>query len=312
MSYVDTPNKKQKHPHYEHRTFKLDRKDNEFRSKEFQRIRKYSTHKKILKTIGRIGMCLNDKISTNIPIGDLDKVCFLLINDYDYKYYDYEHGKPIIYDENKKTEKKEEQLKKELGVGPLNDCYLIGLKHHRLGFKIFYLHNPRSEEFSSMLKIFLKYTTKALTIYYSGRGENGIEFNDGKMNKEYIHEIIKENYNPDSRIMFINDNVEGGSVFDINLNEYGKSNMISLSVEKNIQQNIERNKQIQEKNQEKEIKRTQGIFTYYFCKIITECPNITVNRLVERMIPSLKRFNVNLLFKYSNIDIAQTPIFSTK
>ena len=55
MSYVDTPDKKQKHPHYEHRTTKLDRKDNEFSSKKFQQVRKVSTHKNLLKSFGRIG-----------------------------------------------------------------------------------------------------------------------------------------------------------------------------------------------------------------------------------------------------------------
>ena len=132
MSYVDHPEKRQKHPHYEHRTQKLDRKDNEFSSKKFHQVRKVSTHKKLLRSFGRIGMCLNEKSTDSIPIGDLDKVCFILINDYDNdKDYD-------------------------LGVGPLNDGYLIGLKHHRFGFKVFYLYNPRSDLFTSFLGFFIK------------------------------------------------------------------------------------------------------------------------------------------------------------
>ena len=50
MSYVDTPQKKQKHPHYDHRTNKLDKKDNEFTSKKiitfemFQPTKNYQNH----------------------------------------------------------------------------------------------------------------------------------------------------------------------------------------------------------------------------------------------------------------------------
>ena len=120
MTYVDTPDKKQKHPHYEHQTAKLNAKDNEFSNKEFQKIRKDSTHKHMIKSFGRIGMCLNNKNSSSIPTNELNKVCLILINTY----------------EDEDT---------DLGVGPLNDGYLIGLKHHRLGYTIFYLYNPKCE-----------------------------------------------------------------------------------------------------------------------------------------------------------------------
>ncbi|KAK8865079.1 hypothetical protein M9Y10_010611 [Tritrichomonas musculus] len=59
-------------------------------------------------------MCLNEKSPSVIPTEDLRRVCMVLIKDTD-------------------------QVDKELGVVPLNDGYLIGLKHHRLGFKIMFL-----------------------------------------------------------------------------------------------------------------------------------------------------------------------------
>ena len=270
MTYVDTPNKKQKHPHYEHRAAKLDQKDNEFSSKKFHQVRKVSTHKKLLKSFGRIGMCLNDKPASIVPTDNLDKVCFILVNDYD-------NGQ------------------NDLGVGPLNDGYLVGLKHHRLGFKVFYLYNSRSEEFATYLAFFMFRTSEALTVFYSGReGKgDGIEFSNGSLSKNYISEVISKNYNKNVRALFITDCIGGGSVFDI----YGCSNMISLSVEN------------KESLESKEYKRLHGIFTYYFSKITSDSPNITPNRLAERMNPSLNRFNEVFTYELSSEDLGDTPIF---
>lgn len=270
MTYVDTPDKKQKHPHYEHRTTKLDRKDNEFSSKKFQQVRKVSTHKNLLKSFGRIGMCLNEKQTSSIPIDNLNKVCFILINDYD-----------------------EEDEK--LGVGPLNDGYLVGLKHHRLGFKVFYLYNSQSDEFTTFLSFLIQNTTEALTVFYSGRDDNteGIEFSSSKLSKSSLNSIISKNCTGKARIMFITDSLGGGSVFDIK----NCSNAISFSVKKTADR------------EPKEVKRTHGIFTYYFCKITSDCPNITPNRLVERMNPSLCRFSEEFVCEITNQELADSPIF---
>ncbi|KAK8898122.1 hypothetical protein M9Y10_000392 [Tritrichomonas musculus] len=277
MTYVDAPDKKQKHPHYEHRTEKLDRKDNEFSSKKFHHIRKVSTHKKLLKSFGRIGMCLNDKPTTSLPIGDLDKVCFILVNDY------------------------EEDDDNELGVGPLNDGYLLGLKHHRYGFKVFYLYNPRAEEFSQFLGFFLKHTQHALTIFYTGHSNNGISFNDSLLSQSTISEIIEDNSNGEAHVVFITDCPESGSVFDIKStgqkNPQTTSNLISFYVEKT------------NGSTPKESKRSHGIFTYYFCKITSDCPNITPNRLVERMSPSLKRFGETFKCDITDHKLADSPIY---
>lgn len=270
MTYVEIPDKKQKHPHYEHRTAKLDRKNNEFSSKKFQKIRKYSTHKKILESLGRIGICLNERSTAFLPKKDLNKVCFILINDY--------------YNEDKK-----------LGVGPLNDGYLIGLKHHRLGFKIFYMYNPKCETFTIFLGFLIKNAKEALTIFYSGRDNNsdGIEFIDSTINKNSINEIIVKNCSGLLRITFITDCLGNGSVFDIK----GCTNSISFSVQKTCE------------NKEKNIKRFHGIFTYYFCKIISDSPSISPKRLVERINPSLKRFNENFTYELTNDELCDTPIF---
>ena len=281
MTYVDIPGKKQKHPHYEHRTTKLDNKNNHFTSRKFHKIRKVSTHKKLIESFGRIGMCLNNKSSSNIQIGDLNKVCFILINSYEYKEHD-------------------------LGVGPLNDGYLVGLKHHRLGYKVFYLYNPRSDEFTSYLSFFTKNTSHSLTVFYTGRdsmtsGTHGIEFSNGSLSTGVVGDIISQNCNGKAHVMFITDCCNGGSVFEINTVDPNTNktptNFLSFFVRKSHAPDS------------KECKRSHGIFTYYFCKIINECPSITPNRLIERMNQSLKRFGEVLSCEITDAKLAESPIF---
>ncbi|KAK8888116.1 hypothetical protein M9Y10_039177 [Tritrichomonas musculus] len=274
MSFVDTPRKRQKHPHYEHRTIKLDLKDNEFSSKKFQHVRKVSTHKKILKAFGRIALCLNNKPVSTLPQGDYAKVCFIVINDYD----------------DKKNNK--------LGVGPLNDGYLMGLKHHRFGFKVFYLYNGEDIEFANYLAFFMKNTRKALTVFYTGRTtnkESGISFPNTCIMKETIVKIVTSSYNGKARVVFITDSLGSGSVF--NVNAIPAKNMISFYVEKTV------------KPETKEGRLSHGLFTYYFCKITSDCPNITPNRLIERMNPSLKRFGITFKCENSDSDLNEKPIF---
>lgn len=278
MTYVDAPNKRHVHPHYEHRTNKLDLKDNQFSTKEFHCVRKVSTHKSLLKLLGRIGMCLNDKPSTSIPFGDLDKVCFMLINDY-------EHDKDY-----------------DLGVGPLNDASLIGLKHHRLGFKVFYLYNAKCEDFSSYLSLFLKNTRESLIVFYTGRTSmTDIHFKKGFIPKSTVRDIIAQNCTGSQRITFITDCIEGGSVFDINSipNDITQNaNMISLYVDKLYSP------------QSKEARRSHGIFTYYFSKFTNDTPDISPKRMNERMKPSLKRFDQVFHFDSTKAKLADTPLYS--
>lgn len=278
MTYVDSPDKRQKHPHFEHRTEKLDRKDNHFTSKKFHEVRKVSTHKKILKSLGRIGMCLNDKSTTSLPTGDLDKVCFILINDY-YKDDDY-----------------------ELGVGPLNDGYLVGLTQHRLGFKFFYLYNSNSEEFGNWLRFFISNSQEALTVFYTGRtNEQGIEFKGQTLEKTKIAEIIAKNCTGKTKVIFVTDSMQGGSVFPLDgfcpENAENLSNMVSFFVKKSVA------------GDSKEAKRTHGIFTYYLKKFIMNDPRISPNRLLERMTPSLRRFDEIFHFEISNLEVADQPLF---
>lgn len=273
MTYVEIHDKKQLHPHYEHRATKLDQKNKDFSIKQFQKIRSISSPKKLLETLGRISVCMNDRSTAYLPKNDLDNVCYIIINDY-------------------------EDKRNELGVGPLNDGNLIAHLYHRLGYKIFYTHNANSESFTKSLGYFIKNTKVALTVFYSGRDNisDGIVFNDATVSKNIISEVISSNCCGEQKVTFINDSIDGGSVFDID----GCKNVVSFSVIK-TDNNF---------RHLKEDKSSHGVFTYYFCKFLSEKPNISPKKLIEEINPLLRRFNENAIYDVTSNDLEEKPILS--
>ncbi|KAK8834655.1 hypothetical protein M9Y10_026473 [Tritrichomonas musculus] len=277
-AFCDKPDRKQKHPHYEHRGAKLYRKNNEFSDKKFQRVRRVSNKKKLVQSLQRIGKCLNESNPSDVPTENLQKVCFLLVNNYAHDKHDPK-------------------------IGPMNDAYLIGLHHHRLGFKVFYLYNCNCQQYPQFLELFLKYTLQQLTVFYSGRdsivnGSHGIEFKDNTISCNEFGKLISENYNGRCKAVFISDCTSGGSVFDIK-SVANNSDVISLYVNKTTDPDS------------KEGRRSHGIFTYYLCKILNECPNITPKRLIERMNPSLERFSETFTCEVTSHDSENQPIFKS-
>lgn len=77
-------------------------------------------------------------------------------------------------------------------------------------------------------------------------------FNDATVSKNIISEVISSNCCGEPKVTFINDSIDGGSVFDID----GCKNVVSFSVIKT------------DNNYRplKEDKSSHGVFTYYFCK----------------------------------------------
>lgn len=266
VQFVDSPNKKQLHPHYEHRTRKLDEKNNQFTSKEFQKVRRVSTKRNLIKSFSRIGMCVNNLSISILPKKDLYNVCFIIINDYN---------------------------RKNIGVGPLNDGYLIGNNFFKKSYKIFYLYNASYKEFPVFLQFFMNNTINKLLVFYSGKNDDfdGIEFINGSLTKSYIEKLISfKNFNRNVKIIFVTDTAGSGSVFDVKRS----SNSISFSVEKMGQNSC---------------KYSHGIFTFYLCKILSDCPNISPYMLIQKLNEPLNRFNEICKCDYSSEEQLEKPIF---
>ena len=278
----DKPDKKQKHPHYEHRTTKLMKKNNEFSEKKFQRIRRVSTQKKLKKSFKRIGRNLKHVSRNEIPTNGYDKVCLILINNFKHDKHDPK-------------------------VGAMNDGYLFGLYHHRLGFKVFYLINCRQVNYPKYLQFNLFHTKEKLTVYYSGRdsidyGSHGIEFKDQNVSADQFGRLIARDNNGKCKVVFVSDCAAGGSVFDIQtvnkVNNPHPSEMISFAVNKVTDPNS------------KIGRRSHGIFTYYFCKVLYEDPAISPRRMVERLNGSLGRFSETIDCQMTNALAENDPMYN--
>lgn len=195
INYVDCPDKDEKNIHYQHRIEKLD-KHYFFISKDIYKLRKRSSHKRLLKAFSRIAMKLNEKSPECVPVGCLDKVCLVLMNDYRKDKFN------------------------DLKTTPLNDKYLFAATQFHMDYKIFYLYNCNVEDFSAFLSFFMKNTQKNLTIFYSGRtadGNQGIMFPKGTLSRDAIAEVIASICNGKSHYVFVNDSPKGGTNFDITL-----------------------------------------------------------------------------------------------
>ena len=276
----DKPDRKQKHPIYEHKTTKMMRKNNEFTDKKFQNVRNVSNKKKILKSFKRIGRCLNNVSRETMPKNGYDKVCLVLMNNIEHKKHDPK-------------------------IGALNDGYLFALYHHRLGFKVFYLYNCIQGNYPKYLRFFLHNTTESLTVYYSGPGRtesgaNGVEFRDTYLTAYQLGHVISNDNNGKCKVIFVSDCTNSGSVFDISEVNKVKSNpspMISISTKKSVDPDS------------KEGRRSHGILTYYYCKVIYDNPSIPIQRAIDRINCFINRFGQTVCCELTNQAIINGPVY---
>jgi hypothetical protein len=184
-----------------------------------------------------------------------------------------------------------------LGVGPMNDGINVADSMHKLGWSIFYLHNPPKALYLKWLDFFLKNTKAQLITYYTGHGtqENkgdpsevdgkneAYYFEDGIVNDDTLAQHVKLNKKLDSlRIILLSDCCHSGSIWDLTTPGM-PPNCMSISAAKDSQTA----KQTDVEGAE------QGIFTYYFFKFLETDQTLTANQLQSKMGPYLTRFDQN-------------------
>lgn len=288
MTYVDQPDKKMKNSKFQKNADKL---IGEFTKTDFQKARELSTEKKLIKGFGRIGVCLNGKPTEEVPTEELDKVCFIICNTYT-------------------------KADLKLGLGPFNDGYLIGLNFHKQGYKIFYLHNPTTQEFINYFQFFLTNTHKTLTVYYSGRlvsipnsdprlpNTTAIVFNEGQINTDEVAAIISENSSKNCKIILISECSCGGTICELthcsNEGCHELPNVISISAKVSPEVVA---------NQKMKAHKLQGLFTYYFCKVTSDEPGISPSHLEEMVNSYISRFEETAVVESANTVIESQPIF---
>ncbi|KAK8843076.1 hypothetical protein M9Y10_025267 [Tritrichomonas musculus] len=283
--FVDKPKKPEKHSAYVHKIVQLDKKDNQFSEKKFQEIHQISNNKEMNESLRRVGICLNKADLTKLPKKGVDKVCFILVNNY-------------------------EKDADGLGVGPLNDAYLFALIHKKLGYNIAYLYNPGLAKFVLSLEYFLEHTTSALTIYYTGRDSeskvsnisHGITFDNHKEIFSSIEfgKTVGQKWNGKCRIMILHDCSCGGSIFNMHS---AKSTVNGPDIE--IVSYTVNKKNLKPK----EKRLSQGLFTYYFCKLLRQFPNSTPQEMANMLTLSFERFKVGFIPVLSREKLNESPLY---
>lgn len=284
MTYIiDSQYKKIKHFIYKKKV-----ENSKFSKKEFQKARGTTTPKKVQESLNKIATCLNTVKIEDIPIKDLDNVCFVICN---------------TYKKNNNT----------LGVGPLNDGYLIGNLSHKKGYKIFYIYDPSREDFLKYLPVFLKNTKQSLMIYYSGRcttifkhhkDDSAIVFDDGYITGDELNTVLSKNTNKKVKIALICDCFTGGSIWNLSFddNQYPSypSNVISMYPIYNSTV----------PDMVKKAQKMHGIFTYYFCKLANDTCDLSPSNLSNQMNPPLERFNISVMIESTNPILEKQSVFN--
>lgn len=199
-----------------------------------------------------------------------------------------------------------------LGVGPMNDAITVATYMNKIGYSVYFYHNPKSQQFLDWLAFFLKNTKQHLVVYYTGHGgsiddENGDEadgkdeclvFDDAFVVDDQISDVVVKNKSSSLKFMAINDCCHSGSIWDLEADDV-PGNCLSLSAAKDS----ETAKQTTMDGVE------QGMFTFYLFKLLSSDPNLTPTELEEKANPYLKKYE-QCFTKYATTNsLLTSPLF---
>ena len=202
-----------------------------------------------------------------------------------------------------------------LGTGPINDAVTFAKMAKRLGYDIFFTHNPKRRTFLNYLDKFLQNTTKDLVFYYVGHGtqvkdihgdeddgyDEAFVFDDGNVIDDELVDHLINNKREGMKLILVTDACHSGSIWDIqggNVN--GRklpSNVVSVSAASDRQTA----KQLMIERQE------QGVFTHTMSKILKEDSAITPKALQTRMRKSLARYGQTCTIASTSPEMLNEP-----
>lgn len=207
--------------------------------------------------------------------------------------------------------------KYKLGPGPLNDSINCAINHLKMGYKVFFLHNSTPHIFKGWLRFILKNVQNDLTIFYTGHGasiedtsgdeDDGFDevmvFDDGYVVDDDLSKYLIR-YAHGTKILLLTDCCHSGTMWDLDSNHLGKKplppNIISISSAKDSQT----------AKQTKMNQRDQGIFSFYFWKILKQNPNLTSNQMKVKINPIISRYKQNYTQATTSPELLDKPIFS--
>lgn len=264
-----------------------------FNKEQFQGQRTLSTTEELLKRFNTFSTCLNNKKTSQIP-KIFNKACYICCNTYTKPEY-------------------------ALGPGPLNDALTVAENHKKRGYDIYYLHNPKPADFLLFLQHFLSKTKQALTVFFTGHGasvpdqdgdesdgfDEAMVFDTGYIVDDDLVVYLSKYTNPRVNVLLLTDCCHSGSIWDIQSAGFHK-----LKLSKNII-SISAAKDDQTAKQATIGKKSQGLFTYYFWKIVNENPRITPEQMEVKIKPFLTKFKQVYVMAPTSPGIVKRPFFTS-
>lgn len=263
---------------------------NEFTKEEFVELRTNNTEQSALEQLNDLATELTSSNKSSVTSNP--RACLICCNNY---------TKPSY----------------KLGVGPVNDSVTVAANHKYMGYKVFYLHNPKSTLFLEYLQLFLQKTTEYLSVYYTGHGssstdKNGDEedgkdevmvFDDNYVVDDKLAEILTKYANGKTKVVLINDCCHSGTLYDIpsDMDKAEKlpANIICLSAA----DDDETAKQGQQNSND------QGFFTFFFFQEVRRNSSITPEEILNNVSSQLKTYEQCVVASPTREELMTSPIF---
>jgi hypothetical protein len=200
-----------------------------------------------------------------------------------------------------------------LGVGPMNDAITVAQYMNSIGFKVYFIHNPKSTEFKQYFAHFLKHTQQQLLCYYTGHGasvndDNGDEadkkdealvFDDAFVRDDVLVKLLIESGKPaGSKVTLLNDCCHSGTIWDIERGAPSGIQCISAA------KDSETAKQTSMEGSDR------GIFTFYFFKLLSNQANLSPKEMEKQIGQYMTRFTQQYTASAVPSSLLNQPIFS--
>lgn len=260
-------------------------------AEEFQKLRRHNSIESALEQLIQVATCLDHKNPGVLP-KNIARACFICTNSY-----------------TKKSLK--------LGVGPVNDSITVAANHKYMGYKVYFIHNPKSTTFLSFLRAFLERTTEYFTFYYTGHGANGknyngteksgfdqyLVFDDDHVKDDTLATYLRDYATGAPKTLLLVDCCHSGTIWDIPEDPIEAmkfpGNIVSISSTDDSQTakqgTIENN--------------SQGMFTFFFWRAFKEHPTYNFKQIKEVVDKEIKKYNQEMILHSTRRPLLEISFF---
>ncbi|KAK8836375.1 hypothetical protein M9Y10_039718 [Tritrichomonas musculus] len=256
----------------------------------FEELRNHNTEELALKQLNELAIDLKSLDASQLT--EAPRNCFILCNTYNKPQY-------------------------KLGVGPLNDSITVAANHKRMGYTVYFLHNPTSDVFLKYLPIFLQKTTQHLTVFYTGHGANvkdlnndekdGLDevivFDENYITDDELAKIVRQNASGKAKVILLNDCCHSGTIWDLPTDiEKAKqfpANIICLSAANDDEQAKQGRRGFND----------QGFFTFLLFKEVRTNKAVNPRDIQSKITNLLVSYNQRVVVTPTRPELLDQPLF---